>query len=103
MSTLVTHHDGLDRVLRGWEFVQGKRHGRTGVKVSDRTHGATSESAAPTGQDSIATASRPSFFARLAAAWKQRSENARFEELMQQDPRVFNDYLAAKARAEWQD
>ena len=121
MSTLVTHHDGLDRVLRGWDFVIGKRHGRAGVKGSNRSPAVRSPALettlpatapAPVAEkaeplDAPATAaptnSRQSLYSRLAAAWARRGEDARFEALMREDFRVRNDFLAAKARAEWQD
>jgi hypothetical protein len=81
MSTLVTHHDGLDRVFRGWETVSGKRHIRAGGRTT-----------------------RPlSLFARVAAAWSRSREDARYAAMLLEDPRMMAEFQAAKARAEWQD
>lgn len=99
MSTLVTHHNGLERVLRGLELVvQGVYGGvldarnaaaQRGVQVDTRT------------AEVSRAAAKPSLFARFKADMARRRADREFEALMQSDPRVRAEFMAAKARAEW--
>jgi len=100
MSTLVTHHNGMDRVLRGLEVVvQGVYGG-----LLDARNAAAQQSARERVEMGAvsAAAAKPSFFARLAADAARRRADREFEALMRADPRLRSDYMAAKARAEWQ-
>lgn len=109
MSTLATHHDGLDREMRGWDVLTGKGRGRTPASIPAGTKPELAASAAATGATVEVPAMeasqpvRPSMLARWRAAWAQRRENARLEALMREDPRVRADLRLAAARAEWQD
>jgi hypothetical protein len=91
MTTLVTHHNGMDRVLRGVELVvQGLYGTAQGVRRArlDATHNKTD--------------GRFGFFARWKADWVQRRLDREFEALMRADPRIRSEFAAAKARSEWE-
>lgn len=103
MSTLVTHHDGLDRVLRGVQVVvEGLYAGFRGPL------GATSASANAAAQHAVAAsaesapAAEPGLFARWVADRKRRRQEREFEALLMADPRMRSEFMAAKARSEWQ-
>ncbi|ODU67855.1 MAG: hypothetical protein ABT05_03260 [Lautropia sp. SCN 66-9] len=42
-----------------------------------------------------------SLLARLMAAWRQRREDAAFEQALRRDPRLMHDLRMARTRAEW--
>ncbi|MCM5568884.1 hypothetical protein M6I34_00005 [Burkholderiaceae bacterium FT117] len=103
MSTLVTHHDGLDRVLRGVQVVvEGLYAGFRGPV------GATSASANAAVQHPVgasaepAPVAKPGVLARWIADRKRRRQEREFEALLMADPRMHNEFMAAKARSEWQ-
>ncbi|MFP5412954.1 MAG: hypothetical protein ACLGHB_08310 [Gammaproteobacteria bacterium] len=99
MSTLVTHHNGLERVLRGLEVVvQGVYGGVLDARNAAAQRGAQVDTR--TAEVSRAAA-KPSLFARFMADMAKRRADREFEALMQSDPRVRAEFMAAKARAEW--
>jgi hypothetical protein len=111
MSTLATHHDGLERVLRGWQFVGGKWSDRTAAGAGDRagkgrelrSEDRVRETTGAQYTGSVNEAVRPSWFQRVRNDWARRREEDRFLEMVREDPRLRADFMAAKARAEWQD
>lgn len=83
MSTLVTTHDGLERVTRGVQFIaDAVRPAATRTRVTK------------TGRGTVAA-----FFARWADAYRARQQERAFEMLMDLDPRVRAEVEAAAARA----
>lgn len=99
MSTLVTQHNGMDRVLRGLEVVvQGVYGGLVDARNAAARQGAhevTKSVEAPR------TLAKPSLFARLSADMARRRADREFEALMKADPRLRAEFMAARARAEW--
>jgi len=99
MSTLVTHHNGLERVLRGLEVVV---QGVYGGLLDARNAATQRDMTAPAAKVEVSLPVRKAaLFARLRAEMAQRRADREFEALMEADPRVRADFLAAKARAEW--
>jgi hypothetical protein len=99
MSTLVTHHNGLERVLRGVEvLVEGVYGG-----VRDARNAAAQRDAQVEARTAEVpgAAAKPSLFARFSANMARRRADREFEALMQADPRMRAEFMAAKARAEW--
>ena len=92
MSTLVTHHNGMDRVLRGVEVVVQGLYG-TGQGVRRAKNVASQKT----------LGGQRGFFERLQAYFAQRRADREFEALMRTDPRIRAEFMAAKARAEWED
>jgi len=80
MSTLVTTHDGLERVVRGGHAL-GNLAGR-------RPEGALRSKAG-------------TLFARMIERLRQHRQDRIFEQLMHDDPRVYAEVQAAATRAEW--
>ena len=99
MSTLVTQHNGMDRVLRGLEVVvQGVYGGLVDARnaaAQRDVRGINDAVEAPR------AAVKPALFARLRADMARRRADREFEALMNADPRLRADFMAAKARAEW--
>ena len=89
MSTLVTTHEGLDRVVRGGQAV-ADRFGR-------RSHRPAGRQVAG-GSKAIGWAA---MVARFAERMRQRRQERLFEQLMESDPRVWADVQAAAARRDW--
>lgn len=90
MSTLVTTHGGLDRVVRGGQAV-ADLFGRRPARSAGR------------GDAKIAAAPRGAFaalVARFIERARQRRQERLFEQLMHDDPRVYADVQAAMARQE---
>lgn len=90
MSTLVTTHDGLERVVRGGQAVAdllGRRNARPAVK-------------ADTGLGKGSRGTFATLIARMVERARQRRQDRLFEQLMQDDPRVYAEVQAAAARAE---
>jgi hypothetical protein len=85
MSTLVTTHDGLERVVRGG-------HALADLVTRPET-GARDTAAALRGR--LGT-----LVARMIERARQYREDRIFQELMHEDPRVCAEVLAAAARAE---
>ncbi|ODT37032.1 MAG: hypothetical protein ABS55_04495 [Lautropia sp. SCN 70-15] len=99
MSTLVTHHNGLERVLRGLEVVV---QGVYGGVLDARNAAAQRDAQVGTRTAEVSrAAAKPSLFARFMADMARRRADREFEALMQSDPRVRAEFMAAKARAEW--
>jgi hypothetical protein len=102
MSTLVTHHNGLDRIIRGIDIiVSGVVSGvaQAGNAASQRN--AVGLSAPAQSKPSASLSS--SFKARLALWQHQaafRRERQELEALFRADPRLRSDFQAAKAWAE---
>ncbi|MCO5106447.1 MAG: hypothetical protein M9907_05155 [Burkholderiaceae bacterium] len=91
MSTLVTTHEGLDRVIRGGQAV-ADMFGRGPARPAGRN-----AARAP-------KASRGVFaglIARIAERARKHRQDRLFEQLMHDDPRVYADVQAAAARQEW--
>ena len=112
MSTLVTHHEGMDRLVRGVEAVVDMLYGRGVVKTPSRVKGAevrTAEVApgverpadADAAMQHIAVAMPRSLLSRWKADVARRRQDREFEALMRSDERLRSDFVAAKARAEW--
>jgi hypothetical protein len=90
MSTLVTTHEGLDRVIRGGQAVAdlfGRKPARPAARRDAK--------AAAGSQGAVA-----SLIARLIERARQRRQERLFEQLMHDDPRVYADVQAAMARQE---
>ncbi len=88
MSTLVTTHEGLDRVVRGGQAV-ADLFGRKPVRPAARR-----DAKAATGSRGVIAA----LFAWVVERARQRRQERLFEQLMHDDPRVFADLQAAMAR-----
>lgn len=91
MSTLVTTHEGLERVIRG------------GQAVADMFGRGT---ARPAGRNAAKASKAPArgiagMLARMIERARQRRQERLFMQLMQDDPRVYADVQAAAARQEW--
>ncbi|MCZ2094889.1 MAG: hypothetical protein LC121_01205 [Anaerolineae bacterium] len=91
MSTLVTTHGGLDRVVRGGQAVAGL-FGRA--------------TAYPAGRNNARATKAPvaliaGLLARVIERAHQRRQERLFMQLMHDDPRVCADVQAAAARQEW--
>lgn len=110
MSTDVLRHDGLDRLLRGIDFIFSKlvsavfdplrrlwartvRNLKTAAAVKDADRSA----AAPQQEDG----SPPSLYVRWRAIRIRRSAEREFESLMSLDPRMRSEWEAIRDRAEW--
>lgn len=91
MSTLVTTHDGLERVLRGGQAV-ADMFGRGPARPVGR-EAAKVERAPGTGIAGL--------IARMVERARRRRQDRIFEQLMHDDPRVYADVQAAAARQEW--
>jgi hypothetical protein len=91
MSTLVTTHDGLERVVRGGQAV-ADMFGRGTARPAKRNAGKSSK-ASGTGIAGV--------LARMIERVRQRRQERLFMQLMQDDPRVCADVQAAAARQEW--
>lgn len=87
MSTLVTTHDGLERVVRGGQAVADMLGRRKGAPVGAKGRKA--------GRGGIAA-----MIARMIERSRQYRQDRLFEQLMHDDPRVYADIQAARARAE---
>lgn len=85
MSTLVTTHDGLGRVVRGG-------HALADLVIRPQA-GARGTAATPRGR--LGT-----LIARMIERARQHRQDRIFQELMHEDPRVYAEVLAAAARAE---
>ncbi|MEZ5604675.1 MAG: hypothetical protein R3E41_10805 [Burkholderiaceae bacterium] len=91
MSTLVTTHDGLERVLRGGQAV-ADMFGRGPVRPAGRE-------AARAGK--VPGTGIAGLIARMVERARRRRQERLFEQLMHDDPRVYADVQAAAARQEW--
>jgi len=91
MSTLVTTHEGLDRVIRGGQAV-ADMFGRGAARPAGKN--AAKASKAP-------AAGIAGMVARVIERARQRRQERLFMQLMQDDPRVHADVQAAAARQEW--
>ncbi|HLS57518.1 MAG TPA: hypothetical protein VK052_15710 [Zeimonas sp.] len=87
MSTLVTTHEGLDRVIRGGQAVADL----FGRKPSRPAKGDAKTAAGSRG--AVAA-----LVARFIERARQRRQERLFEQLMHDDPRVYADVQAAIAR-----
>lgn len=90
MSTLVTTHEGLDRVIRGGQAV-ADMFGRETVRAPGRKAGASKQPGA----------GMRGLIGRLIERARQRRQERLFEQLMHDDPRVCADVQAAAARQDW--
>ncbi|MCL4184124.1 MAG: hypothetical protein KJ011_11830 [Burkholderiaceae bacterium] len=86
MSTLVTTHDGLERVVRGGQAFADLINGRREAGVRDAA--------------AILRGRLGTLIARTIERARQRREDRAFEQLMHDDPRVCAEVRAAAARAE---
>ena len=87
MSTLVTTHEGLERVIRGGQAAAdlfGRKPARP-AKVGGKV----------TAGSRVAVAA---LIARFIERARQRRQERLFEQLMHDDPRVYADVQAAMAR-----
>jgi hypothetical protein len=92
MSTLVTTHDGLERVFRGGQAVADMfGRGRPARHAGRKAAGV--EKAPGTGIAGL--------IARMVERARRRRQDRLFEQLMHDDPRVYADVQAAAARQEW--
>lgn len=91
MSTLVTTHDGLERVVRG---------GQALADIVGRLRAARERGLAGTNPGKGAYAAFAALVARAVERARLRREERLFEQLMQDDPRVAADVQAAAARAD---
>lgn len=91
MSTLVTTHEGLDRVIRGGQAV-ADMFGRGAARPAGRNTARASKTPA---------AGIAGMLARVIERARQRRQERLFMQLMQDDPRVYADVQAAAARQEW--
>ncbi len=91
MSTLVTTHEGLDRVIRGGQAV-ADMFGRGLVRPAGKNTARATKGPA---------AGITGMLARLIERARQRRQERIFMQLMQDDPRVYADVQAAAARQEW--
>lgn len=82
MSTLVSTHDGLSRMVRG-------------VRAVAELFGGSA--ARPARPSSVA-----SFVSRMIERGQQHRQDRAFEQLMRDDPRVYADFQAAVARQDTQ-
>jgi len=82
MTTLVTSHDGLNRMVRGVRA------------MADLFGGNTARPARPN--------RFASFVSRMIARAQQHRQDRLFEQLMRDDPRVYADLQAAAARQDQQ-
>ncbi|GMV02892.1 MAG: hypothetical protein AMXMBFR52_25480 [Burkholderiales bacterium] len=89
MSTLVTTHEGLDRVVRGGQAV-ADMFGRRSRRFAGRRDAGASKAI---GWAAVVT--------RFVERMRQRRQERLFEQLMQDDPRVWADVQAAAARRDW--
>ncbi len=81
MATLNTTHDGLERILRGWNHPESAAQQALGLR----------------GQ-AIRTGS---WLSRALDQWRRRLQDERFEDAMRRDPRISADLRAAMDRREW--
>lgn len=81
MATLNPTHEGVERILRGWNALDTAAHHALGSRKP---------------AESLRTR-----FARMLEQWRQRVEDEAYEDLMRRDPRVRTDLRAAMDRSEW--
>ena len=91
MSTLVTTHEGLDRVIRGGQAV-ADMFGRGAARPAGRNTARVSKAPA---------AGIAGMLARVIERARQRRQERLFMQLRQDDPGVSGEGQAAPARQEW--
>lgn len=101
MSTLVTHHNGLDRIVRGVDvMVKGVLGGLADARIAASQRNSAGLASRPVASEGI----KPSGLMARIAQWRiesaRRRELLELEGLFRADPRLRMDFLAAQGRAE---
>ena len=106
MSTLVYHHDGLDRVLRGFDFLVSAFRRADEPSRRGGMPGRAAVAARPGAAVSIAAkqhepAKAGSAWSNWRSAWERRRAERDFEEALLSDPRMQIEWEAIKTHREW--
>ncbi|MFA7665038.1 MAG: hypothetical protein WCY32_02840 [Burkholderiaceae bacterium] len=92
MSTLITHHDGLDRVVSGVQLIVQK------IYAVDQSIRKPRNAAAR--KNRLDSARPTNWFERMQASFAQSRRDREFEALLKSDPGIAADLRAARARME---